>query len=231
MSSWDYRIIKSNRVLLRPFCQVSELLIIPTWIRGNHSAGDTNRHAEAALSKAYGNIRARQERSFFFFRIYSVRLLWRLLLRMVDLVRQNVAGCHFDWTFYCANQSLWGEQKRLIKECQIRNKKRWRECALAGKNGGFVSGKGASVTDTFRTANKWTSHENSVISCWCCSWGSSPRCRLSRIDLKNRRIIISPGCFKMLNASCPVCLCAPPTLLWFLPTSFWQIPGRLMRMT
>lgn len=30
------------------------------------------------------------------FPIYSVGLLWGLLLRMVDLVRQNVTGCHFD---------------------------------------------------------------------------------------------------------------------------------------
>lgn len=56
LSSWDYRIIKSNRVLLRPYCQVSELLIIPTWIRANHGACQAITSAKVVSSQVSESI-------------------------------------------------------------------------------------------------------------------------------------------------------------------------------
>lgn len=176
------------------------------------------RYSEAALSKAYRNIRARQDNFLFFFCIYYVGyyggccsgwwILWGKMWQDVALIELFIVKInHFG-----VSRKAW--LKNVNSETR-----RCRECALARKNGGFESGYGASVTDTFRIANKWASHENSVISCWCCSWGGSPRCRLSRIDRKNRRITILPGCFKMLNAHPVQCVSVlRRTLLLSLPT-------------
>lgn len=208
--SWrDYRIIKSNKVLLRPFCQVSELLIIPTWIRDNHSTCDANKHARQPFQRRLG---ISEEGRIPPFTPPPPYLFCRAIMEAVAQDGGSFeAKCDgtflgFDWTFYCANQSLWAERKSLIKIYPSRNKTRRRIWVGRGR------GENGRLGDWHLS---WWRNEPRlkmrVMGCWCGSWGGSPRCltRLSGIYIKNKGITISWGGFKMLHASSPVGLCAP----------------------
>lgn len=71
----------------------------------------------------------------FFVRIYSAGLLWGLSLRMVNLLRQNATAHFWFWLNFllCKSITLGVSRKAWLKKCQIRNKKRRRDCAFAGK--------------------------------------------------------------------------------------------------
>lgn len=108
----------------------------------------------SSLSKAFGNIRGRQDTP-----PHHPHPPVFILSAIMEAVAQDggsfEAECDgtflgFDGTFYCANQSLWAERKSLIKIYPNPRQDKAEEFKMVDlSRGGGAWKTGASVTDTF----------------------------------------------------------------------------------